>query len=320
MDRSGLGPVTPCAGSGRTSPHSQDHTGPGDTNHEPPEDPAHRGTFVPQEGPRRGGPGHAGDEQALVPRGATKGTRVQLACRIHFFDMTSRRGTIGSMRVLLVEDDAAIARFVAMALKQAGYAVDVAESAERALTLVPDEAYDVAIVDIMLPGMDGLTLIEQCRGQGVTVPVLILSAKRSVDERVEGLQRGGDDYLTKPFAIAELLARVEALTRRQKLPAGGSVLLRVEDLELNLARRTARRGDRELDLSPREMSVLEYLCRNRGRVVTRAMILDHVWQMRFDPQTNVVDVYVHRLRRKVDQPGETPLIRTVRGAGYVLGA
>ena len=222
--------------------------------------------------------------------------------------------------MLLVEDDAAISRFVAKALQEAGYAVDVAESAEVALELVPDDAYDVAIVDIMLPGMDGLAFIERCRGQGVTVPVLILSAKRSIDERVEGLQRGGDDYLTKPFAIAELLARVEVLTRRQKLPAGGTVLLRVEDLELDLARRTARRGNRVLDLSPRELSVLEYLCRNRGRVVTRAMILDHVWQMRFDPQTNVVDVYVHRLRKKVDHPGETPLIRTVRGAGYVLGA
>ncbi|NOZ93506.1 MAG: response regulator transcription factor [Acidobacteria bacterium] len=223
------------------------------------------------------------------------------------------------MRVLLVEDDAAISRFVATALQQLGYAVDAVESAERALRSVPDEAYDVMIVDIMLPGMDGLAFIEQCRGQGVTAPVLILSARRSVDERVEGLQRGGDDYLTKPFAVAELLARVEALTRRQKLPAGGSVLLQVEDLALDLARRSARRGDRVLDLSPRELSVLEYLCRNRGRVVTRAMILDHVWQMRFDPQTNVVDVYVHRLRKKVDREGEQPLIRTVRGVGYVLG-
>jgi len=224
------------------------------------------------------------------------------------------------MRVLVVEDDARISRFLERSLVEQGYAVDRAESAEAALELVAEGIHDLLIVDLMLPGMDGLAFIEQCRSRGVTAPVLILSAKRSVDDRVEGLQRGGDDYLTKPFAITELLARVEALTRRQGLPTGSAVIFRVKDLEVDLARRTARRGHRALALSPQEFRVLEYLCRNRGRVVTRAMILDHVWQMRFDPQTNVVDVYVHRLRKKLDRPGETPLIRTVRGAGYVLGA
>lgn len=225
------------------------------------------------------------------------------------------------MRILVVEDDGRIAAFLQRALTEHGYAVDQAESAEAALEVVVEGIHDLLIVDLMLPGMDGLAFIEQCRGQGIAAPVLILSAKRSVNDRVEGLHRGGDDYLTKPFAIAELLARVEALIRRHKLPVGSSsVVLRVGDLELDLPRRTARRGNRVLNLSPQEFRVLEYLCRNRGRVVTRAMILDHVWQMRFEPQTNVVDVYVHRLRKKLDQPGEAPLIRTVRGVGYVLGA
>jgi len=222
------------------------------------------------------------------------------------------------MRILLVEDDLEISRFVSRALMEIGSVVDVAASAEEALVYLEESLHDVLVVDIMLPGMDGLELIGQCRGQGVQAPVLILSAKRSVDERVEGLRRGGDDYLTKPFAIAELLARVDALLRRGRVDNGSPGLLTVEDLEIDLGRRSARRGQRTLELSPRELSVLEYMCRNRGRVVTRTMILDHVWQMRFDPQTNVVDVYVHRLRKKVDTPGEEQLIRTVRGAGYVL--
>lgn len=222
------------------------------------------------------------------------------------------------MRILLVEDDPEISCFVSRALKENGYVVDQAFSAEDASGALEEDVHDLLVVDIMLPGMDGLELIGRCRGQGMKTPVLILSAKRSVDERVEGLRRGGDDYLTKPFAIAELLARVDALLRRQGLNGGTPGLLQVGDLEIDLARRSARRGKRVIELSPRELSVLEYLCRNRGRVVTRTMILDHVWQMRFDPQTNVVDVYVHRLRRKVDRPGERELIRTVRGVGYLL--
>jgi len=228
-------------------------------------------------------------------------------------------GMMDPMRVLVVEDDREIAGFVSSALKEEGYAVDTVGSAEEALSLLGEAVHDLLVVDIMLPGRDGLELIERCRGQGLTAPVLILSAKRSVDERVEGLRRGGDDYLTKPFAIAELLARVDALVRRTARAQLETASLRVEDLEVDLSRRLVRRGDRVLDLSQRELSVLLYLCRNHGRVVTRSMILDHVWQMRFDPQTNVVDVYVHRLRKKVDQPGERPLIRTVRGVGYVLG-
>lgn len=225
---------------------------------------------------------------------------------------------IVAMRILLVEDDAAIADFVGRALREKGYVVDPVVCAEDALMALEENVHDLLVVDIMLPGMDGLELIGRCRGQGMRMPVLILSARRSVDERVEGLRRGGDDYLTKPFAIAELLARVEALLRRGMGEGGTSGFLTVADLEIDLQRRSARRGDRAIELSPRELSVLEYLCRNCGRVVTRTMILDHVWQMRFDPQTNVVDVYVHRLRKKVDRPGEKELIRTIRGAGYLL--
>ncbi len=219
----------------------------------------------------------------------------------------------------MVEDDARIAGFVARALGEAGHAVDVVASAEAALERLPDPAYDALIVDLMLPGMDGVELIERLRGHGDATPVLILSARRSVEDRVRGLLRGGDDYLVKPFALAELEARLLAPVRRAQRAPTEPGLLRVEDLELDLERREARRGGRRLELSPREFALLAYLCRNRGRVVTRTMILDHVWRARFDPQTNVVDVYVHRLRRKVDGPGERPLIRTVRGVGYALG-
>ena len=175
-------------------------------------------------------------------------------------------------------------------------------------------------MDVVLPGMDGLEFIEQCRGRGVSAPVLILSARRTVDDRVRGLQRGGDDYLTKPFAFAELLARLEALLRRAAPPGAEPSRLGVGDLEIDLLRHEARRGTRTLALSQREFTLLEYLCRNAGRVVTRTMILDHVWQMRFDPATNVVDVHIHRLREKVDRDTEPKLIQTIRGVGYVLKA
>jgi len=221
------------------------------------------------------------------------------------------------VRILVVEDDARIADFLRRGLTEAGFTVDVAGDGESGLAAVEEGVHDVLIVDLMLPGMDGLELIERARERGVAAPVLILSARRTVDERVEGLRRGGDDYLTKPFAFAEVLARVHALLRRTGSQPSGSPRLVVADLEMDLLRREAVRGERRLELSPREFALLEYLCRNAGRVVTRTMVLDRVWGARFDPQTNVVDVYVHRLRSKVDGPGERPLIHTVRGVGYV---
>lgn len=224
------------------------------------------------------------------------------------------------MRILVVEDDPKIAGFLRRGLAEHGYAVDLADSAEVAIDLVSEDIYDVLIVDIMLPGMDGLDFIELSRERGVSTPVLILSARRSVDDRVVGLRRGGDDYLTKPFALAELLARVEALLRRSGPSPGEVSVLVVDDLRVDLYRHEVQRGERTVDLSPREFSILEYLCRNQGRVVTRTMILDHVWNMRFDPKTNVVDVYIHRLRDKIDRPGSRPLINTIRGIGYVLKA
>ncbi|NOZ77591.1 MAG: response regulator transcription factor [Acidobacteria bacterium] len=224
------------------------------------------------------------------------------------------------MRILVVEDDPKIADFLRRGLAEHGYAVDLADSAEVAIDLVSEDIHDVLIVDIMLPGMDGLDFIELSRERGVRTPVLILSARRSVDDRVVGLRRGGDDYLTKPFALAELLARVEALLRRSGPSPGEASVLIVDDLRVDLYRHEVRRGERTVDLSPREFAILEYLCRNRGRVVTRTMILDHVWNMRFDPKTNVVDVYIHRLRDKIDRPGSRQLINTIRGIGYVLKA
>ncbi len=224
------------------------------------------------------------------------------------------------MRLLVVEDDARIADFLRRGLAEAGYTVDVAATGEEGLAAVEEGGYDVLLIDIMLPGMDGLELIEASRARGVTAPVLILSARRSVDDRVEGLRRGGDDYLVKPFAFAEVLARVEALLRRGGAPAAEATRLAVADLELDLLRREARRAGREVELSPREFELLEYLCRNAGRVVTRTMVLDRVWGTRFDPQTNVVDVFVHRLRGKIDRSGDPPLIHTVRGVGYVVEA
>jgi two-component system OmpR family response regulator len=224
------------------------------------------------------------------------------------------------MRILLLEDDVRIAEFLSRALRERGYAVDHALSAEDALELVSEGIHDAMIVDVVLPGMDGLEFIEQCRGRGMNAPVLILSARRTVDDRVRGLQRGGDDYLTKPFAFAELLARLEALLRRAAPQLAEPSRLGVGNLEVDLLRHEARRGARTLALSQREFTLLEYLCRNAGRVVTRTMILDHVWQMRFDPATNVVDVHIHRLREKVDRDAEHKLIHTIRGVGYVLKA
>jgi two-component system OmpR family response regulator len=221
------------------------------------------------------------------------------------------------VRLLVVEDDPAIASFLVKGLKEAGFAVDHAGNGGAALEMASRESYDLAIVDLMLPGMDGLALIEELRRRRLTLPVIILSAKRSVDDRVRGLQAGGDDYLTKPFAFEELLARVQALIRRST----GSVeptRLVVGDLVLDLVSRKVERAGRGQDLRPREYALLEYLMRNAGRVVSKAMILSHVFDYSFDPRTNVVDVLVHRLREKADKGFPTPMIHTVRGMGYVL--
>jgi two-component system, OmpR family, response regulator len=224
------------------------------------------------------------------------------------------------MRILVVEDDRKIASFVTMGLKQAGFAVDHAANAEDALELTQTEPYDGAIVDIMLPGMDGLALLEAMRRSQILTPVLILSAKRSVDDRVKGLQRGGDDYLTKPFAFSELLARVHALIRRATAPAAEATRLAVGDLVVDLLTREVTRNARRLDLQPREFSLLQFLMRNAGRPVSKTMILEHVWAYGFDPQTNVVDVLVSRLRSKIDRDFPTAMLHTLRGVGYVLKA
>jgi DNA-binding response OmpR family regulator len=222
------------------------------------------------------------------------------------------------MRLLVVEDDVAIQGFLKRALVDAGYQVDTATSAKAGEVKALEGVHDAFIIDLGLPDMDGLDLIARCRVQGSSAPVLILSARRSVDERVKGLEHGGDDYLTKPFALAELLARLRNLLRRSSALPNDSVRLQVADLQLDLVRHEARRGDHLLQLTSQEFSLLEYLCRNAGRVVTRTMILDHVWRMRIDPATNVVDVHIYRLRSKVDHNGFTPLIHTIRGVGYVL--
>jgi two-component system OmpR family response regulator len=223
------------------------------------------------------------------------------------------------MRALLVEDDATIADFVARGLREAGFVVDHAADGEAGLDAAsgPDHGYDVAIVDLMLPRRDGLSLIEELRRRQVATPVLILSARRSVDDRVRGLQMGGDDYLTKPFAFAELLARVQALLRRSTRSPEPTMLV-CEDLRLDLLSRRVTRGSTALDLRPREFALLEYLMRNAGRVISKTMILSHVWEYNFDPQTNIVDVLVSRLREKLDRPFDKKLLHTVRGVGYVL--
>jgi two-component system, OmpR family, response regulator len=221
------------------------------------------------------------------------------------------------VRVLVVEDDPKIASFVAKGLKQAGFAVDQAADGEQGLSYAQAAPYDAAIVDIMLPRLDGLALIERLRKQGIRTPVLILSARHEVDDKVRGFQTGGDDYLTKPFSFAELLARIQALIRRATMTVPASIL-EVGDLRLDLASREVRRADRRIELQPREYSLLEYLMRNAGTVVSKTMILEHVWDYHFDPQTNVVDVLVHRLRAKIDEGFEPKLLHTVRGVGYVL--
>ena len=223
------------------------------------------------------------------------------------------------MHALLIEDDDTIADFVARGLREAGFAVDRAADGAEGLEAALAQTYDVAVVDVMLPRRDGLSVIEELRRKGVITPVLILSAKRSVDDRVRGLQAGGDDYLTKPFAFAELLARVQALVRRASRTPEPTTLT-VEDLVLDLLSRRVTRAGTVVDLRPREFALLEYLMRNAGKVISKTMILSHVWEYNFDPQTNIVDVLVSRLRDKVDRAFDRKLIHTVRGVGYVLRA
>jgi DNA-binding response OmpR family regulator len=222
------------------------------------------------------------------------------------------------MRLLLVEDEVEIQSFLQRSLTEAGYQVEAAGDARTAERMTIESAHDVLVVDLGLPDEDGLSLILRLRQLGLRAPVLILSARRSVDDRVRGLEQGGDDYLTKPFALAELLARLRNLVKRNSSSAAEATRLRVLDLELDLLRREASRSGEILNLTPQEFVLLEYLCRNAGRVVTRSMILDEVWGMRIQPDTNVVDVHIYRLRGKVDTDGRRPLIRTLRGVGYVL--
>ena len=221
------------------------------------------------------------------------------------------------MRILVIEDDKKIASFVVNGLKQSGFAVDHCVDGEEGLFMARNTSYDSAVIDIMLPKLDGLSVVQRLRKENIRVPVIILSAKASVDDRVKGLHAGGDDYLTKPFAFSELLARVQALIRRSTNTAEPTRLT-VGDLSLDLLTREVTRAGQKIELQAREFSLLEYLLRHAGRVVTKTMILEHVWDYSFDPQTNVVDVLVHRLRAKVDKDFPKKLIQTLRGVGYVL--
>jgi two-component system OmpR family response regulator len=221
------------------------------------------------------------------------------------------------MRVLVIEDEPETRSFIARGLKEAGHVVEDAADGREGLFLALEGRYDVMVVDRMLPGVDGLSIVESARNAGRRAPILVLSALGEVDDRVEGLRRGGDDYLVKPFAFSELLARLEALARRGDSEKG-QTRLEVGDLEMDLIARTVKRAGRRVDLKPREFQLLEYLMRHAGQVVTRTMLLEKVWGYHFDPQTNVIDVHISRLRRKIDKGFDQALLHTVRGAGYVL--
>ena len=221
------------------------------------------------------------------------------------------------VRILVVEDDLKIASFVASGLRQHGFAVDRASDGDEALALVETTPFDAAVVDVMLPRLDGLSLVKRVRASGNALPVLFLSARSSVDDRISGLQVGGDDYLTKPFAFSELLARIQALIRRASRTPEATRLV-AGDIELDLATREVRSGGQLIELQPREFTLLAFLLRHVGRPVTKTMILEHIWDYSFDPQTNVVDVLVHRLRAKVDPDHRR--IETIRGVGYVIKA
>lgn len=223
------------------------------------------------------------------------------------------------MRVLIVEDDREVAKNIAKMLRENGHVVDCAHDGEDGLEMARDGAFDVLIVDRMMPRRDGLSMISELRGDGDKTPALVLSAMGEVDDRVEGLKAGGDDYLVKPYAPSELLARVDALARRRD-PESVKTRLSVGDLEMDLLARTVRRGEEAILLQPREFRLLEFLMRHAGQVVTRTMLLEKVWDYHFDPQTNVIDVHISRLRSKIDKPFGTNMLHTVRGAGYRLSA
>jgi len=225
------------------------------------------------------------------------------------------------VRVLIIEDDSEVSSYIQQGLSEAGWNVDVAADGKQGLLMATTESYDALLVDRMLPGVEGLTLIRTLRASGDTTPALILSALGEVDDRVKGLKAGGDDYLVKPFAFSELLARLDALIRRSK--AGGSqneTTLALADLEVDLLKREVVRGGRKIDLQPREFQLLEFLLRHAGQVVTRTMLLEGVWNYHFDPQTNDIDVHISRLRGKIDKGFDKPLLHTIRGAGYRLSA
>ena len=224
------------------------------------------------------------------------------------------------MRILLVEDDVEAAAYVAKGLREAGHVVDHALDGDAGLTMATSGGYDAYVIDRMLPKKDGLSLLADRRGDGDETPALFLSALGEVDDRVSGLKAGGDDYLVKPYAFSELLARVEALGRRRAAPSDVPTRFKVGDLELDVLNRTVRRAERKIDLQPREFRLLEYLMRHAGQVVTRTMLLENVWEYHFDPQTNVIDVHISRLRAKIDKDFDKPLLKTIRGAGYRLSA
>ena len=222
------------------------------------------------------------------------------------------------MRLLLIEDDTKIASFVANGFRQGGFAVDVMHNGDDGLYMALTESYDIAIIDVMLPGKNGLEIIQEIRRQQLTLPIIILSAKHSVEDRIKGLDSGSDDYLIKPFSFAELNSRVQALLRRSSNMKVERQKYEIGDLSLDIIKREVLREGQKIDLQPREFSLLEYLIRNHGRVLSKTMILEHIWDYNFDPATNVVDVLVHRLRSKIDKNFDKKLIHTLRGVGYVL--
>lgn len=222
------------------------------------------------------------------------------------------------MRILLIEDDTEAAAYAAKGLRKAGHVVDHALDGETGLNMAEAGDYDAYVIDRMLPKLDGLTLLARRRDNGDVTPALFLSALGEVDDRVAGLKSGGDDYLVKPYAFQELLARVEALGRRRAAPSNITTRYSVADLELDVITRTVRRAAKKIDLQPREFRLLEYLMRHAGQIVTRTMLLENVWEYHFDPQTNVIDVHISRLRAKIDKDFDRPLLKTVRGAGYTL--
>jgi two-component system OmpR family response regulator len=224
------------------------------------------------------------------------------------------------MRVLVIEDDAETAAYVVAGLAAGGHAADVAVDGREAFVLATADDYDVIVIDRMLPGGDGLVIVQRLREEGIETPVLFLTARAGIDDRVEGLDAGGDDYLTKPFAFSELMARLNALVRRPSFSQTNATTLRVADLEMDLLKRRVRRGAREIDLQPREFRLLEYLMQNEDHVVTRTMLLEHVWGFHFDPKTKIVETHISRLRSKLDRDAEDELIHTIRGSGYVIRA